>query len=158
MPFCTQCGKQISDDARYCPGCGSAQGGASASPSSAPASGAKFLDNMNPRTAAILCYIPVIGWIPCVILLAAQRFQRDRTVRFHAFQGLYLFVAWLLVDRAIGPVIRAMPFDNLGLIGLMKLALVGAWVFMLIKTSNNEDYRLPVFGELADRSIAEQRS
>lgn len=105
----------------------------------------------------MLCYIPVIGWIPSVVMLAAQRFQNDRTVRFHAFQGLYLFVAWLLVDKAIGPVIRAMPFDNLGIIGLMKLALVGAWVFMLIKTSHNEAYRLPVFGELADRSMAEQR-
>lgn len=157
MPFCTQCGKQISDEARFCPGCGARQGAAGPA-SGAASSGTGFLETMNPRTASILCYIPVVGWIACVVLLAARKFQSDRTVRFHAFQGLYIFVAWLLVDRAIGPVIRAMPLDNLGLIGLMKMVLVGAWVFMLIKTSNNEAYRLPVFGELADRSIAEQRS
>lgn len=154
MPFCTHCGKQISEEARFCPGCGSRQNPAAAPGQASPG----FLANMNPRTAAILCYLPVVGWIPCVVMLAAQRFRYDRIVRFHAFQGLYLFVAWLLVDKAIGPVIRAMPFENLGLISLMKLVLVGAWIFMLIKTSNNETYRLPFFGELAERSIAEQRS
>jgi uncharacterized membrane protein len=150
MPFCTQCGKQITDDARFCSGCGARQ--------SVPgASGSRFLDSIEPRTASILCYIPVVGWLACVVVLAARRFQNERTVRFHAFQGLYLFVAWLLVDRAIGPMIRAMPFDSLGVIGLMKAAIVVAWVFMLIKASHNEAYRLPVFGELAERSIAEQR-
>jgi uncharacterized membrane protein len=34
---------------------------------------------------------------------------------------------------------------------------VRTWVFMLVKTSQNRLYRLPLVGELADRSIAEQR-
>lgn len=29
---------------------------------------------------------------------------------------------------------------------------------MLIKVSHDEDYRLPIIGELADRSVCEQRS
>ena len=58
---------------------------------------------MTPRTAAILCYIPVVGWIAAVVVLATDQFRRNRTLRFHAFQGLYLFVAWLIVSEVIGP-------------------------------------------------------
>lgn len=32
MPFCTNCGAQIADDARFCPGCGRATAGAGAAP------------------------------------------------------------------------------------------------------------------------------
>jgi uncharacterized membrane protein len=35
--------------------------------------------------------------------------------------------------------------------------IVGAWVFMLIKVSHDQDYHLPVIGDLADRSVSEQR-
>ena len=34
---------------------------------------------------------------------------------------------------------------------------VGAWIFMLMKVSHDQDYRLPILGELADRSVSEQR-
>jgi len=35
--------------------------------------------------------------------------------------------------------------------------LLVASIFMMVKTSQGEHYRLPVFGELADKSIAEQQ-
>ena len=38
-----------------------------------------------------------------VIVLASERFRRDRAVRFHGFQSLYLFVAWLIVDQVLRP-------------------------------------------------------
>jgi len=59
------------------------------------------LSGISPRTASILCYIPVVGWIASIIVLAADRFRNDHRVRFHAFQGLYLFVAWLIVGIPI---------------------------------------------------------
>ncbi len=154
MPFCTQCGKQISNADRFCPGCGTAP---NAKPPQPPASSGDFLAGLSSRTASILCYVPVAGWIACVVVLATQRFQRERMVRFHAFQGLYLFVAWLLIDRVIGPAVRALTLGNLGIAALLKAAVLAAWIFMLVKTSQGEEYHLPVFGELADRSIAEQR-
>jgi uncharacterized membrane protein len=40
---------------------------------------------------------------------------------------------------------------------LFKLVVLGAWIFMMIKTKQGDDFRLPLLGELADRSVSEQR-
>src|SRR5512143_3964323 len=95
MPFCSQCGNSVGTADKYCGRCGAAQPSAAGSPG-APRRASDPLGGISARTASILCYIPGIGWIAAVVVLAADRFRHDRAVRFHAFQGLYLFVAWLL--------------------------------------------------------------
>ena len=148
----------MGETAAYCANCGAAQG--AEKPSSSAAGGTKHaLDAISPHTASILCYIPVAGWIPCVWVLASDRFQKDRQTRFHAFQGLYLFVAWLILDWGIHPFLGWFPGHGLrfAFSDLLKAVIFVAWIFMLVKTSRNENIRLPLFGELADRSLSEQR-
>jgi uncharacterized membrane protein len=118
-----------------------------------PLSGADPLAGIQPRTASILCYIPGIGWIASIIVLASDKFRRDRTVRFHAFQGLYLFVAWLMEDWVLRPMFRMAP--DLHVHGIVQALLLGMSIFMLVKAAHEEAYPLPLFGELAQRSVAE---
>jgi uncharacterized membrane protein len=154
MPFCSQCGYTVGDADRFCYRCGANQpAGASAPPPlRPPVAGHDPLAGIQPRTAALLCYVPWIGWIAAVIVLASDRFRRDRGVRFHAFQGLYLSVAWLLDQYAL----RYLPWPfHVGLNGLIALALLGASIFMIIKVLHDQTYSLPLFGELAARSVAE---
>jgi uncharacterized membrane protein len=154
MPFCNQCGYQVGAGDRYCGRCG---GGQPIHEQSAAAPGpppADPLEGLNPRTASILCYIPGIGWIASLIVLASNRFRQDRTVRFHGFQGLYLFVAWLLDDQVLRPILFHVP--DLHLHALIQAALLGMSIFMMVKASHNEAYPLPLFGELAQRSVAEE--
>jgi uncharacterized membrane protein len=113
---------------------------------------AEALSSISPRTASILCYVPGIGWVASIIVLAAERFRQDRATRFHAFQGLYLFVGWLIADWVLKPMFSAMHM-HLG--GIVQAILLGMCIFMMIKASHNETYELPVFGELANRSVAE---
>jgi uncharacterized membrane protein len=111
------------------------------------------LETVNPKTASILCYIPWVGWIVAIVVLASDRFRTDRAVRFHAFQGLYLFVAWLIADQVIRPILHQIPrfrFD-----GILDAVLIGAAVFMMVKAAHEQAYPLPLFGELAQRSVAE---
>ena len=109
---------------------------------------------MTPRTATILCYVPVMGWIVSILVLAAQRYRHDRTVRFHAFQGLYLFVAWLMNEQVLRWVLD--PISHVGHVhDLVSLVLLGMAIFMMVKASHGEAYSLPLFGELAQRSVAE---
>lgn len=152
MPYCCQCGAQVGEEDAFCARCGARQPGV-------PIPSNKVFSSLTPRNAALLCYLPVVGWIPAIVLLASERFKKDRTVRFHAFQGLYLFVAWLLVDWAIAPFFGMVPSHGVrtGVAGLLKALLFLVWIFMLVKTSRNELYRLPVIGDLAERSLAEQR-
>jgi len=154
MPYCCQCGKPTQDSDFFCGVCGTRQPSAGAE---AAASG------ISPRSASVLCYIPIVGWIPAIIVLASQKFRSNRDVRFHAFQGIYLFVAWLVVDWVIGPV-SLFPFWHgaghwqfpaVG--GILKALLFFAWIFMLIKTSQGQIYKLPLLSELAERSVEEQK-
>ena len=41
--------------------------------------------------------------------------------------------------------------------GLMHAIVFGAWIWMIVKTAQEETYHLPVVGDLAERSVAEQR-
>ena len=131
----------------------SAQNAARASPPR-PAAPRDPFAGINPRTASILCYIPLVGWVAAVVVLASERFRNDRVVRFHAFQGLYLFVAWLIVDQVISPMFHLIPHVHLG--ELFRAAVIGVWIFMIIKASHEEAYSLPVIGELAERSVVER--
>jgi uncharacterized membrane protein len=110
---------------------------------------------MSARTASILCYVPVVGWIAAVVVLASRRFRLNGTVRFHAFQGLYLFAAWLVVNWAIRPIFQAMGDPLYRLDRLLEAVLLGASIFMMVKTSHEQVYSLPIVGDLAHRSAME---
>jgi uncharacterized membrane protein len=168
MPFCSQCGKAVHDADTFCSRCGKQQppsAGAQAFGYGAPPPppgyrptapmGADPMANVPPRTWAILCYIPAIGWIASIIVLASDRFKRDRPLRFHAFQGLYLFVAWLIADWVLRPISYAMPMIHFEVYRLVELALLGLSIFMMVKAAHNEVFSLPIFGELAERSLSE---
>jgi uncharacterized membrane protein len=151
MPYCCQCGKTVGNRDAYCGVCGARQPLA-ASPA------VDYMQGISPRTASLLCYIPILGWIVAIVVLASARFRDDTRVRFHAFQGLYLFVTWLLVDWFLSPMFRlaGSPFHQV-FPGLMKAAVFVAWIFMIVKTSHDETYKLPILGDLAEKSVSEQR-
>ena len=105
----------------------------------------------------VLCYIPGIGWIASIIVLASDRFRHDQAVRFHAFQGLYLFVAWLMNAWVLRPISAMLTYGlHLHLHSLVELVLLAMSIFMMIKAAHDQTYSLPLFGELAQRSVAER--
>lgn len=111
---------------------------------------------MPARRAALLCYVPIVGWIMSIIVLATDRFRQDRTVRFHAFQGLYLFVVWLFADWVFSPMTGYAPALKFAA-GAIKLAVLILWVYMMVRVNAGEDVRLPLIGDLAERSVSEQQ-
>ncbi|MDE3196776.1 MAG: hypothetical protein KGN84_10560 [Acidobacteriota bacterium] len=163
MPFCTQCGHEVGNADVFCANCGKRQSPTAPGPSAAPPPPPPFpgppgdpLASITPRTASILCYIPTVGWIAAVVVLASKKFKTDRIVRFHAFQGLYLFAAWLLVQWVVRPVMHAVPGHPFPLDSVLSVILFLVSIFMVIKASHNEVYVLPIIGELAQKSALEQ--
>lgn len=153
MPFCTQCGNQVARTDYFCARCGAPQASAPQAPPPRPRS--DLVSGISPRTASILCYIPWVGWVAAIVVLASNAFRENRTVRFHAFQGLYLFVAWLIVQWVLKPLTWFTPGPHVPIAMLLQLAILALWIFMIIKTSHDETYALPVIGDLAERSLAE---
>lgn len=160
MLFCSNCGGQVNPGDAFCGKCGARQPGvpppgASSPGTAGPSYTAPAAEGMSPQSASTLCYIPWFGWIASIYVLASERFRYERDTRFHAFQGLYLFVVWLIVDRVIAPIFRHGPFMP-RLDWPMRLAVIGAGVFMIIKTNQRIKFKLPVIGDLAEKSASEQ--
>jgi len=159
MPFCSQCGNQVGPADQFCGRCGASQPVTGAPPRQG-APGPRYrpghdpLASIDARTASILCYIPGIGWIMAIIVLAADRFRHDRAVRFHGFQGLYLFVAWMIEQQVLGPILRQGNMHPLH--SLLQLLLLGASILMMVKAAHEEVYSLPVIGDLAQKSMSEE--
>lgn len=160
MPFCTRCGKPVSDRDVFCASCGARQ---PIAVNTAANAAADYINGITPRTAALLCYIPFVGWIAAIVVLATARFRGELTVRFHAFQGLYLFVAWLLVSLVVAPFFAISFFTGgphvpfIAVSAMLKLVIFCTWIFMMVKVSHDENFKLPILGELAEKSVSEQR-
>ena len=150
----------------FCAQCGQAQGvakPAGAGFASPPNRAADPLAGLSPRTASILCYVPTIGWIGAVVVLAAHKFKGDKPTRFHAFQGLYLFAIWLMVEWVLKPILIASSFGVTGAATgleradrMLEAFIVCVSIFMMVKASHGEAFVLPIVGELALRSAAEE--
>jgi uncharacterized membrane protein len=166
MPFCSQCGSQVGDADRFCGICGKPQPGAGPEPAPPPPpprpqgapppfrpANRDPLEAIDSRTASILCYVPGIGWIMAIIVLAAERYRRDRVLRFHGFQALYLFVAWMIEQQVLSPMLRHGNMRPLH--GMLQLLLLAASILMMVKAAHQEAYSLPVIGDLATKSMSE---
>ena len=93
-----------------------------------------------------------------IVVLASAKYRDEIETRFHAFQGLYLFVAWLITDWVLSPMMSGASHLLLGfrIGGLLKALIVCAWIFMLVKVSQRERFKLPIIGDLAEKSVTEQ--
>ncbi|MBM3759144.1 MAG: zinc-ribbon domain-containing protein [Acidobacteria bacterium] len=156
MPFCSNCGSEVQPNDQFCGKCGAPQLPSTTPPK--PATGANDpFSSIDSNIVAVLCYVPFLGSIASIYVLSAERFRKDNIVRFHAFQGLYLFVAWLIYDWVVEGIIDSFVNRTWVFTRAIRMGLTVTWIFLMYKTSQREVFRVPVIGDLADQSVAEQR-
>jgi uncharacterized membrane protein len=153
MASCAKCGATLGDNAAFCAACGTSAGAnAGASQAAAPASATG--SGIPPNIAALLCYIvwPII----CVLFLILEPYNKDKFVRFHAFQSLFLGL--FSIGLAIGLVILTTILALIPVLGWILNFLVwiaytvivfGLVIFLMYKAYNRELYMLPWVGKLA---------
>ena len=149
MAFCPNCGATV--EGRFCAKCGAAVGAPAASTPSGMGgsgpivSGAGITDNV----AGALAY--VLGFITGILFLVLEPYSRNRNVRFHAFQSIFLSVGVIILQIVIYSfaVVSTGISVMLGL--LLSLASLLIWLFMMWKTYQGEKVVLPVIGPLAEK-------
>lgn len=158
MAFCAKCGAQLAEGSGFCSGCGTAtaaQGGAPAT-GAAPAAAGTASSGMTENVAGMLCYI--LGIITGVLFLVLDPYKNSKFVRFHAFQSIFFWVAcfaiWIVWSWIIvGMLFSAGGWAGLGLFAslfwILRLAMLAAWVFLMVKAYNNEQFKLPIIGDIA---------
>lgn len=96
----------------------------------------------------MLCYlIPVV----CpIIFLVVEPYKSDRKIRFDAFQSIFLWVALIVANIAIG-IIAGFSYHLWFLYSIVRLVEFAATIFLAFKAYQGQKFVLPVIGELADK-------
>jgi uncharacterized membrane protein len=108
-------------------------------PQSQPSSSSGGLTS---NVAAALAYI----WFMAIIWLVVEPYNKDRFVRFHAFQSLAYAVCWVAIMIVLGII----PFVGWILMAPVHLALFIVWVICIFKAFQNEKLNLPVISKFAE--------
>jgi uncharacterized membrane protein len=106
---------------------------------------------MTDNLAAALCYLA--GILTGILFLVLEPYNRNKTIRFHAFQSIFLFVAWIAISIVISMVMIPLGGLHLGalLYDLVGLGFFIVWLMLMYKAYNNEKWVLPIIGPLAEK-------
>jgi len=99
---------------------------------------------LSPNVAALLAYLL---WIPAILWLVIEPYNKDRFIRFHSFQALFLGLAWL----ALGIVLTIIPSLVWLLLLLLPFAAIAAVIVCAYKAYKNEWFKIPVIGDIAEK-------
>ncbi len=166
MAFCANCGAEVSG--RFCQKCGAPAAAPGAGPAPGPpppgaqplpppaAPGVSPSVGMTDNMAAALCYL--FGFITGILFLVLAPYNQNREIRFHAFQSIFLNIAWVILWIVITIILipfRLIPFLGL-FISIVLQSVLGLggfilWLYMMFKTYNGEKIVLPVIGPIADK-------
>jgi uncharacterized membrane protein len=163
MAFCPNCGTET--QGRFCAKCGSPVTPGPASPggpdpgqtphivpppvSSGPSG---LADNL----AAALCYLLLV--LTGVLFLVLEPYNRNKTIRFHAFQSIFLWIAVVVAYIAISILslmLLPIPFAGAAIILLLhvglSLGIFILWLMLMYKAYNNQRWELPIIGPMAEK-------
>jgi uncharacterized membrane protein len=106
---------------------------------------------LSDNAAGGLAYITII---PAIVFLIIAPFKSSSYVRFHAWQSIFFFVAWAVVDILVGLVQNLVPstvFLTLTVLQLVGLAFFVVLVIVFVSAFNGKRIQLPIIGGLAEK-------
>ena len=98
---------------------------------------------LSDNAAGALAYITVI---PSIIFLIVEPYNRNTFVKFHAWQNIFLCIAWFAIA-----VIGIVPILGWLIFAVGSIALMIAWVICLVNALQGKRFKLPIIGAIAEK-------
>jgi uncharacterized membrane protein len=105
--------------------------------------------------AGLVCY--VLGFITGVLFLVIQPYNRNKFIRFHAFQSIFFNIAMIALMiglSIIGVALHMIPM-MWALMGLLHLVVwlgsLAIWILLLIKAYQGQRWKVPIIGDMAEK-------
>jgi uncharacterized membrane protein len=99
--------------------------------------------------AGALAYI---SFLPAIAFLVLPPYNKSSFVRFHAWQSIFLTVAWVALFVILA-ILARIPLFGLIIFPIMLLVDLGMfllWILAVIKALNGVRFKLPIIGALAE--------
>lgn len=145
MAFCNMCGAQIADGATTCAACAGRAATAPPVPQASATTG-----GMADNVAGMLAYVTIV---PAIVFLVVEPFNKNRFVRFHAWQSVFFNLAWIALWIVLQIVVH-IPFFGWLSVLVWPLIMLGGfivWIVLVLKANQNQMFKLPVLGDLAEK-------
>ena len=166
MAACAKVGVKLGEGGSFFGSCGTPVGAAggpaagAATPAAGGGTATAASTGLTSNVAAALSY--VLGFITGIIFLVMEPYNKDKFVRFHAFQSIFFnagLIAFWIVWSILAAILGTLTFGVLGLLmGLLGLVIAlgifGFWIFLMFKAYNNQKFMIPFIGKLAEQQAS----
>jgi uncharacterized membrane protein len=146
--LCPKCGAENAAGTKFCGSCGAALKNETAAANQP--SPEKTATGLEKNVAGMLAY--VVTWISGIIFLLIEK---DKFVRFHAWQSIITFGAISIVQGILNFIILPIAWRLFGLITMLNTLLwlltAGLWILLMIKAYQGAKYKLPIAGQYAEK-------
>ena len=112
---------------------------------------------MSENVAAALCY-SLFFLLSGVLFLVLAPYNKNRVIRFHAFQAVFTGIAWVVSWSAVSLIsvlLLPIPFLGAAISVLLHLGVglgfLFLWLMLMHKAYHRERWVLPVIGPLAEK-------
>jgi len=144
--FCSQCGAENPEGAKFCSKCGAELGVAATPTEGSAETEAESSTGLSANVAGLLCY--VAGWITGVVFIVLEK--KSIFVKFHALQSIMTFgvltVAYLIL--------RWIPFIGWILSILIYILMAILWIILIIQAGTGKMWKVPWAGDWAEKQIS----
>lgn len=107
---------------------------------------------LSDNAAAAIAYLT---FVPALIFLLIEPFNRNPFVRFHAWQSILLNITAVLIDFALGLVlvfaVMFLPFAHFAIWRLVELFWLIVWLLCMFNAFNGKRFKLPIIGPMAEK-------
>ena len=144
--FCSKCGAENPDGAKFCSKCGADLGAAAATTGGGAKPEAETSVGMSPNVAGLLCYL--LTWVTGIIFVVLEK--KSTFVKFHAWQSImtfgvltvaYLILMWIPI---IGWILSILIWIAMGIL----------WIILLIQAGTGKMWKVPWAGNWAEKQAS----
>jgi uncharacterized membrane protein len=143
--FCSKCGAENAEGAKFCSKCG-AKLGAAETP--APTEGAgkpesESSTGLSANVAGLLCY--VLTWVTGIIFVVLEK--KSTFVKFHAWQSIMTFGVLTVAEL----ILAWIPFVGWILSILIGILMFVLWIILMIQAGTGKMWKVPLAGDWAEK-------
>ncbi len=169
MAFCGNCGTQMENGVKFCPGCGAAADGApTPTPTTPPPTAEKTdftakvsaLNNTADSTSQFTAEdvqagktMAILAYLGPLVLIPLFGAKEQKFARYHTNQGLVLLlasIAWSIVYNIVSWILLAISwrlYTVVSIIGFLSLVFFVLCIIGIVNAVNGRAKELPVIGK-----------